>query len=215
MPPFRIVLANSQILFLQSIAKNLKEIPGLELIGEFCGAPELLEFLEKSPTDLVILDVGSQHQIETVRKIKKSHPEIKILVLLMEKSKEFFLQAILSKADGYLYKENTYSDLTIAIKRIRQGGSYFCNIISGKMADIIRGMIIEIVPKELTAKQMTVLTLRCEMKSFKEIAELLSLKESIVRNYMANVKKKLNLTTQYDLMKYAIKQGYVQNKTGV
>jgi DNA-binding NarL/FixJ family response regulator len=211
MPPYRVVVADSQILFLQSIGKNLKETPGLELIGEFGDASELLEFIEKSLPNLVILDVGNRQQIETVIKIKGSHPEVKLLALLTEKSKEFLTQAILARADGYLFKENTYLDLTMAIDKIRQGGRYFCNIISGKMADIIcEDMSSTAVGKALSAKQIKVLTLRCEMKSYREIAELLSLKETTVRNYMTNIMNKLKIRNKEDLRKYALEHGYLK-----
>ena len=212
MPPFRVVLSDNEILFLQSIKKNLEEIPDLEVIGQIITDPELLDFLKKSPTDMVILDVHNRQQIEIVKQIKMIYPKLKILILTMEKSKRWLLQAILANADGYMLKENTYSDLISAIGKIRQGGSYFCNIISGKMADIIRDEFSrKIVRKPLSPMQLKVLIFRCESKSYKEIAELLSLSYNTVRNYMVTIKAKLNLRTQSDLIKYAIEQGYIPN----
>ena len=210
MPPFRVVLSDNEILFLQSIKKNLEEIPDLEVIGQVVTGPELIDFLKKSPTDMVILDVHNREQIEIVKQMKMIYPQIKILVLTMEKSKRWLLQAIMADADGYMLKENTYLDLITAIERIRHGGSYFCNIISSKMADIIREQFSNKVDrKPLSPVQLKVLILRCESKSYKEIAELLSLSYNTVRNYMVTIKNKLNLRTQSDLIKYAIEQGYI------
>lgn len=210
MPPFRVVLSDNQLLFLQSIKKNLEEIPDLEVIGQVVTGPELLDLLKKSPTDMVILDVRNRQQIEIVEQMKRMYPEVKILILTMEKSKRLLLQAILANADGYMFKENAYSDLINAIGKIRQGGSYFCNIISGKMADIIREEFSsKIVLKPLSPIQLKVLILRCESKSYKDIAELLSLSYNTVRNYMVIIKNKLNIRTQSDLIKYAIEQGYI------
>ena len=210
MPPFRVVLADHQTLFLQSIRKHLGEIPDLEVNEEVYGGPELLEFLKKSPTDMVILDVGDLEQLYLVKKIKRIYPEVKVLVLTMAGSEEFLLWAILARANGYLLKENAYSELLMAITKIRQKGSYYCDIISDKMADIIRRMNIKIVQKGLTAQQIKILTLRCESKTSREIAELLSLSASTVRNVIITIKKKLNLKTQFDLMQYAINQGYIK-----
>ena len=210
MPPFRVVLANHQTLFLQSIRKNLGEIPDLEVNEEIYGSPGLLEFLKKSPTDMVILDVGDLEQLDLVKKIKRIYPEVKVLVLTMAGSEEFLLGAILARADGYLFKENVYSELLIAITKIRQKGSFYCDIISDKMADIIRRMDSKIVQKRLTSKQIKILTLRCESKTGKEIAELLTISPSTVKNVIITIKKKLNLKTQFDLVQYAIKQGYIK-----
>ena len=210
MPPFRVVLANHQTLFLQSIRKNLEEIPDLVVHEEVCGAHELSEFLKKSPTDMVILDVGNLEQLDMVKTIKRIYPEVKILVLTMTEPEEFLLQAILAGADGYLLKENAYSELITAINKIRQRGNYYCDMISDKMADIIRKTNSKFFLKPLTVKQIKILTLRCESKTSKEIAELLELSPSTVKNVIINIKKKLNLKTQFDLIQYAFKQGYIK-----
>jgi DNA-binding NarL/FixJ family response regulator len=211
MPPFRVVLADDEILFLQSIKKNLDEIPEVDVIGQIVADSDLLEFLKKSPADLVIMDVHHQEQMEIVKQIKMIYPEVKILILTMGKSKKWLLQAILAHTDGYMLKENKYTDLITAIERIRKGGSYFCTIISSKMAEIIREEFSsKIVKKLLSAVQLKVFLLRCEAKSYKEIAKLLSLSPNTVRNYMVTIKHKLNLKTQADLIKYAIEQGHIQ-----
>ena len=209
MPPYRIVLADNETLFLQSIEKNLAEIPDIEVIGEVATGPELLDLLKKSPTDMVILDVRSRQQMEIVKQMKMMYPKVKILILTMDKSKTLLTQAILANVDGYMMKENTYSDLITAIERIKKGGSYFCNIISSTMANIIREEpCSNIAIKPLSPMQQKILTLLCQSKSYREIAELLSLRYNTVRNYMVTIKNKLNLKTKPDLIKFAIEQGY-------
>jgi DNA-binding NarL/FixJ family response regulator len=210
MRPFRVLLSNNQLLFSQSIKKNLEENPDIKVIIQIVAGHELLPILKKSRTDMVILDIYSRHQFEIVEQIKSGYPKVKILILTMTKSKKLLLRAILANVDGYMLKENTYSDLVNAIKNILQGGSYFCNTISGKMADIIRDKISsKNVQKALSPKQLKILNLRCESKSYKEIAEILSLNYNTVTNYMAIIMKKLNLKTQNDLIKYCIEEGHI------
>ncbi len=212
MPPFRILLTNNELLFLQSIKKNLEEIPDIEIIEQVVSDHELPDLLKSFLPDMVILDIHNQKQMELVKQMKVSYPKVKIMILTMEKSKRLLLQAILANVDGYLLKVNTFSDLIEAIDIIRRGGRYFCNIISNKMADIIREEFSsKISVKPLSPMQLKVLILRCESKSYKDIAESLSLSYNTVRNYMVTIKHKLQLKTQSDLMKYAIQQGYMQN----
>jgi len=215
MPPFRVVLANDQLVSLQSIKKNLEKIPDLEVIGEVVTGPELLDFLKKAPPDLVILDVHNRQQNEIVEQMKRIYPKVKVLILTMKRSKKLLLKAILANVDGYMLEENTYSDLVTAIDIIRHGGSYFCNIIYSEMADIIRNEFSgKLVRHLLSPMQIKVLILRCESKSYKEIAKLLSLSYNTVRNYMVNTKNKLGIRTQADLIKYAIEQGYIPINPG-
>ncbi len=157
---------------------------------------------------MVVLEADNLQQIEMVKEVKRIYPTVKILLIMAEKSK-LLLQAILARADGYLLKENAFSDLINAIEKIRQGRSYFCDIISGKVADMIRDGMSNKIKKRLTAKQIKVLTFRWESKTCREIAELLSLSPSTVRNYITNIKRKLNLKTESDLVTYATRQGYI------
>jgi DNA-binding CsgD family transcriptional regulator len=60
----------------------------------------------------------------------------------------------------------------------------------------------------LTTREIEVLTLLSEGKSSKEIAELLFISTMTVQNHRANIKKKLNIRKNADLVKYAIQKGY-------
>ena len=210
MPPFRVVLADKQKLFLQSLRTNIGEIPGIEVIEEVYSGINLLEIIKKTTIDMIIIDVENLQDLEAVKEIKQAYPKIKILILSMIKSKELLLQAILANVDGYMFTENAYSDLIKAIQVIRQGASYFCNISSVKMAEIIRELVNQkSAKKELTNREISVLTLRCAGNSYIKIAELLSIMPNTVKNHMDNIKKKLNLRTIPGLIEYAIKKGYL------
>ncbi len=205
MPFFRVVLADKQKLFLQSLRKNIGEIPGIEVIEEVYSGINLLEIIKKTTIDMIIIDVENLQDLEAVKEIKQAYPKIKILILSMIKSKELLLQAILANVDGYMFTENAYSDLIKAIQVIRQGESYFCNISSVKMAEIIREQVNQkYTKKALSKKEISVLRLRCEGKSFKNIAEDLSIGTKTVASHMTNIRKKLNLRTLPDLLRYAI-----------
>lgn len=210
MPPFRVVIGDKQKLFLQAIRKNIEGIPDIEVIGEVYSVLNLLDIMKKSTVDLIIMDVENLQDIETLKEIKESYPEIKILILNMTKSKELLMQAILLKVDGYMITENAYSDLITAIHKISQGERYFCNIISGIMADIIHYELIRKVDRGLLSdREITVLTLRCKANSSAKIAELLSISPKTVACHITNIKKKLGIKTTSELMQYAIKHGHL------
>jgi two-component system response regulator NreC len=213
MAPYRILLSDNEILFLQSIKKNLEEIPEIEVIGQVVPGPQLLDFVKESLADMVIVNIRTQGQMEIIKQMKTIYPKIKILILTMDKSKPLLEQAILANIDGYMIKENAYSDLITAIERIRKGGTYFCNIISSQMANIIYDQLCsKIARKQLSPMQQKVLKLLCQSKSYREIAELLSLNYNTVRNYMVTIKNKLNIKAKSDLIKYAIEQGYTSSR---
>ena len=128
----------------------------------------------------------------------------------MHKSTEHLIRAFSAGADGYLLKENARADLIAAIDKIRHGKTY----VSPLITDLIGEMFVHKkgrstgAAEPLTTREIEVLTLLSEGKSSKEIAELLFISTMTVQNHRANIKKKLKVRKNADLVKYAIQKGY-------
>ncbi len=212
MKPFRIVLADDHILLRNALRKSIEAFPDLEVMGELSNGNELLAFLKVSRPDLIILDITMPELqgTEAAKEIKKLYPEIKILILTMHKSRDHLRNALAAEVDGYLLKENAYEDLIKAIRAIQQGKRYISNLVLSKVKEII------LQDKEdwskqtgtLTTREMVILKLIAEGKSSREIADRLFISVPTVNRHRFNIKHKLALKSNADLVKYAIEKGY-------
>jgi two-component system, NarL family, response regulator NreC len=137
MVPYRIILADHHAPLREGLKRILKEKPDLEIIGEAGDGSELLSLLWLSnlAPHMVILDpsMPSFWGVESIHKVKGIHPEVKILILGIHKDKEYFGQAIINGAEGYLLKENADRELLPAIELVRQGGVYVPSLLSGTL----------------------------------------------------------------------------------
>jgi len=168
----------------------------------------LLDFLKKSPPDLVILDISMPNLrgLEAIKEIKSSYPQVKILVLTMHKKKEFIRQALTGGADGFLLKEDAGGELIQAVQAIRKGGKYFSPLLATLMASLVlEGDQAEI----LTIREREVLKLLAEGKRSEEIATLLHISPHTVRRHRYNIMEKLDINNLADLLKYAISHHYL------
>jgi DNA-binding NarL/FixJ family response regulator len=228
MEPYRILLAEDHLLFREFLKKSLGEISGIKVVGEVGDGLQLLKLIEEIKPQMVILDIEMPilSGLEAARTIKKAYPEIKILLLTMYKDKDHFIMALKAKVDGYLLKENLFKDLITAIEMIRNGNLYISDILSRKMVEYIvhgtwsKSLDLENLPgkeaergesvvvKNLSQREIEVLTYFAQGKSLKEISEILDISWSTVRNHIAKIKKKLGIKKNIDLIKYALKQGY-------
>lgn len=113
------------------VRRLVKEIietsPELAVIGEMDDAVALLQFLENSAAQLVVLDVSMPKMsgLEAARRIKQEHPEVKVLILTIHKYQEYVERARSWGAEGYLLKEEIGDELLPAITSLRRGGTYF------------------------------------------------------------------------------------------
>jgi DNA-binding NarL/FixJ family response regulator len=211
--PYQIVLADDHLLFREGVKRIIEAYPELKVVGEVNDGLMLLELLKISPPGIVILDISMPNLqgIEATREIKTLCPEVKVLILTMHKSKEHLYRAISAGAEGYLLKEDAHTDLITAIKTIQAGGTYISPLIGDQMTDIfvekLRGKL-ESPTGPLTNREIQVLQLVAEGKTSKEIADLLFISMMTVQNHRTNIKRKLNIKKNADLVKYAIEKGY-------
>ena len=211
MKPFRIVLADDHILLRNALSKSIAAFPDLEVIGEVSNGNELLDFLTVSRPDLIILDITMPELqgTEAAKEIKKAFPGIKILILTMHKSKNHLRNALAAGVNGYLLKENAYEDLIKAIRTIQQGKTYISSLVLTKMQEIIAQPDDRSKQTNcLTTREIVILKLMAEGKSSREIADRLFISVATVNRHRFNIKNKLALKSNADLIKYAIEKGY-------
>ena len=216
MSPYDIVLADDHVLVRQGLKRIIEESTDLRVVGEANDGLELLTLLRHVTPQMVILDIfmPNLRGIEAIHEVRKIHPEVKVLILTMHKDKEYLYLALSAGAKGYLLKEDADKELFSAIEKVRHGKVYISPHFSEEVVDdlvqIGKGdtkTIFEVDP--LTPREREVLKLIAEGKSSKEIAQLLFISVLTVNNHRANIMEKLNLNKATDLVKYAIRKGYI------
>lgn len=205
---YRIILADDHILLRNALRKSIEELRDLEVIAEVNDGMELLQSLRILQPELIILDISMPNLrgIEAAHEIKKYYPGIKILVLTMHKSPDYLRNALAAGVDGYLLKENAYGDLIKAIRSIQQGTRYISSLMLAK--EIIQPEGDWHIQSEfLSTRENVVLKLLAEGKSSREIAHLLFISVPTVNRHRFNIRQKLGLKGNADLIKYAIEKG--------
>jgi DNA-binding NarL/FixJ family response regulator len=213
MHPYRIILADDHLLFRKGLKRIIEDSQNLSVIGEAGDGLELLELLKKTKPDMIILDISMPNLrgLEATHEIKSICPEAKILILTMHRNKEYLLQTLSAKADGYLLKEDTDAQLIAAIRSIRGGKIFLSPLMSDDLSQDLLGLMESSdrsLDKTLSTREKEVLTLLAEGKSSSEIADLLYISQRTVEHHRASINKKLKAKNIVDLVKYAIRKGY-------
>ena len=208
MNAYTVILADDHAMFRDGIRRIIERLNDVAIIGEANDGLELLDLLKVSCPDLILLDISMPNLrgLEAIREIKKTYPQIKILVLTMHKKKQFILQALKDGANGFLLKEDAGDELLRALQTIRNGGQYLSPLLSS----VLSSLVLEKEETEiLTTREKEVLKLIAEGRKTSEIAEALYISPYTVRRHRANVMEKLNIKGLADLVKYAISQSYI------
>lgn len=179
------------------------------------------DFLEKMveahkiiDPDVVLMDIDMpvMNGIEAVYEGKTRYPNSKYLMLTIFDENEKIFNAIKAGADGYLLKDEP-------IEKIKEAITSLINEESAPMSPSIARRVLnllaskkdsdkkkEIIPDlNLTPREQEVLQLLVEGLEYKEISAKMELSPNTVRNHVANVYKKLHVSSKAQAIKVYLK----------
>jgi DNA-binding NarL/FixJ family response regulator len=151
--------------------------------------------------------------IEAIKEIKSRNPETRILALTVHKNEEYILAAFQAGAEGYVLKDVTHNELTVAIKRVSQNKPYLSQAVSEVVLEgYLNGKKTLKTASSwdtLTAREKEVLKLIAEGYRNKGIADLLCISVKTVEKHRANLMKKLDLHSVSALTTFAMEKGLI------
>jgi len=213
--PIRIFLADDHNLLRQSLRVLLEKELGLAVVGEAEDGLKTLDQIEALEPDVVLMDIGMPHLdgLEATRRIKKKHPDVKVLILSMHGDDQYIGQALRAGASGYLLKDASKEELLLAIRSVNQGGSYLSPRLSRKLIDDYLRLSDRTAQDPyhdlLTDREREVFQLMAENRSSPEIGRILGISPKTVRNHRANLMEKLGLHSQSDVVMFALRHGLI------
>jgi DNA-binding NarL/FixJ family response regulator len=210
----KIAICDDQEVVCQGLGAILSTAKDLRVIGISNNGQELLEFLERKPVDVILMDLKMPilNGIQTTKLIKEKFPTIKILVLTTYDADVWLFDAIRNGADGYLLKDTSRENLILAIHDVFEGKTPVDTKIAGKLFEKIAkspNPASTSLGKDLSEREMQILRCLSHGLSNAEIAQKLFLSEGTVRNYVSGILEKLEVEDRTQAAVLALRYGLV------
>ncbi len=202
------MLADDHAILREGLASLMEKQPDIAVVG---GAEDGEECLEKAAAllpDVVVLDIKlpGMSGIEVCRRLKASHPLMRVIMLSMYEDYEYIDQALQAGADGYLLKKVVSSELVSAVRRAGQGEKVFSPQVLDAIVASLRQERSEAAKRSpegaLTEREKEVLSLMSEGLSNKQIAATLFLSPKTVEKIVSRVYRKLNVRSRTAAVKH-------------
>jgi DNA-binding NarL/FixJ family response regulator len=206
-----IIIVDDHPVFREGLKQILNDSPGMTVKGQAKNARECYELLKKISWNLVILDISlpDESGIEVLKQIKYCYPKASVLILSNYSEEQFAIRAFKSGAKGYMTKESAPREIIKAVNKIVQGKRYITSTFAEKVAEKLESGFKVIEHDKLSDREFQVMWLLGSGKSIKEIAEELVLTIQTISTYRTRILNKMDLNSNADIIRYAIKKGLV------
>lgn len=193
---------------LKSLIKN----HGMDVVCEAENGQEVIECLQKTKCDLLILDMsmpGHPAGHELIRMITESKTKVPpILIFSMSHDGWLALTALESGASGYVTKDSDPIHIVEAIRKLVTGNKYICPSIAEQIFLGNTDEGTEKPPhKSLSKREFQIFLLLLDGKSMEEIAEELCISRQTVGTHKMRIMNKLGLKSNIDIVRYALRHG--------
>lgn len=204
----RILLVDDHDIVRLGLMTLLNDRPDMEVVGEASTAAEAVRQTGALSPNVVLMDIRlpGEGGIEATRQVTARFPKVKVVMLTSFADDELVMRAISAGAVGYVLKQVGNEELIRAIQAAARGEALLDPSTTARLLSRVREaerIAEEDAFRELTDREMDVLTHLAKGKTNAEIASLLHLSEKTVGNYVSNMLEKLHLNNRIELAAYA------------
>ena len=208
MTKIRILLVDDHDIVRLGLMTLLNDQPDMEVIGEASTAAEAVHQTETLSPDVVLMDIRlpGEGGIEATRQVTAKFPKVKVVMLTSFADDELVMRAISAGAVGYVLKQVGNEELIRAIQAAARGEALLDPSTTARLLSRVREAerrAEEDAFRELSDREMDVLTHLAKGRTNAEIASLLNLSEKTGGNYVSNMFEKLHLNNRIELAAYA------------
>jgi two-component system nitrate/nitrite response regulator NarL len=202
-PVARLILVDDHPLVRDGLRARLEAVPNLEVVGEAGDANAALALAAEQNPDLALMDVGmsGMNGIALAGVFHEQFPAIRVLMLSMHDNIEYLRQAVRAGASGYVLKDSPATEIVQAIGAVLDGRTFFS---AGLGARMIQASAMRTPVDQLTPRERDILDALAEGLSSKQIAQRNGLSVRTVETHRLNMKRKLDIEGQAELIKFAV-----------
>jgi DNA-binding NarL/FixJ family response regulator len=203
----RVLIADDTLIAREGLKSILVGVRGIEVVGEASSAQEAVQLAQERRPDIVLMDLlwhgDDTAGAEATRQISRTVPETKVLLVTVYP--QLIAKAREAGATAALEKGFSKDDLINLIRHVHRTQQFTVARFGEDVANTIG-----LPPQEsLTPREEEVLQLLVEGKAVREIALVLGIAPSTVKNHVQSIYGKLQVSNRAEAVRKAMRAGIV------
>jgi DNA-binding NarL/FixJ family response regulator len=222
-PRIRVLAVDDQRVVREGLAMLLGLLPDIEVVGTAADGEEALALAGELRPDVILMDLRMPRVdgVEATRRLRASHPEIKVVVLTTYADDRSVIDALRAGALGYLTKDAGADEIRQALQRVASGQASLDPAVQMHLVEAIATTATAAttdatstpaasqLPDGLTPREVEVLGLIGAGLSNTEIAAQLFVSEATVKSHVNHMLPKIGARDRAQAVGYAYRHGLV------
>jgi len=207
MAPIKVLIADDHQVIIDGMTSIVNGEANLEVVATVKNGQEVLDYLEENDVDVALLDINMPilNGVQTCKRLKKLHPEVKVIALSMYPTDSYVRRMMQYGASGYLLKDDSSFVIIEAIKEVHAGGTFISHKLTGDIDDSTTSEASDTI----TDREKEILQLISEGMTNPEIAKKVFLSYHTVVSHRKTLLRKLNAKTSAELIRVAMEKGFI------
>jgi DNA-binding NarL/FixJ family response regulator len=199
----RILLVDDHPLVRDGLRARLDAVPDVTVVGEAENAADALALADSIQPHLALMDIGMKgvNGIELAGLFHARFPHIAVVMLSMHGNLEYVRQTAQAGARGYVLKDAPAHEIVTAIDTVMNGGMYYSAAIAAR---VLQATAVTDPRDTLSAREHDILAMIGRGMANKQIAAEAGLSVRTVETHRLNIKRKLGIEGQAELIRYAV-----------
>jgi DNA-binding NarL/FixJ family response regulator len=219
MKKVKLLLADSEPVFREGLAKILLKHQTIEVVSECASGLEAVNHARDSKADMIVLDdLSSDNTPDIIKQLRQTVPDLIIAVIGHPEKTPNVADIIRAGGKACLSKTSTADDLLKSLELISRGrvviSPVFVESFVSQIADIEKGNGVRKADKAalISDRELEIVRLVVEGATNKEIARELGISENTAKVHVKNILGKLLLKNRQQLVTRAFKETWVSIK---
>ena len=217
-----VLIVDDQALVRVGLRKILESEPELTVLGEAGDGEDAVAAAHRLRPDVVLMDIRMPvlDGIEATRRIVRSRPGTRVLILTTFGLDTYVYDALRAGASGFMLKDAPPEELVAAVRIVASGDALLAPAVTRAVIDEFARRQPVAEPKvpsavaELTPREREVLDLLAGGLSNPEICAQLVISEATAKTHVAHILQKLGLRDRVQAVIYAYESGLLTPRAG-
>lgn len=187
--------------------------PDLDVVGEAGDGAQALAWLASNEADVLLLDIQMKGQsgLDVARRLRRSHPDLKIVVLTTYDDETYVHEALEAGVSGFLLKSVSHERLPDSIRAVMKGEKLLSPTLISTVVAGYQELAQEQAVREsgLTSEEVQVLAAIAEGAGNKDVAERFFWSEATAKRRVQEIMAKLGVSSRAQAVAEAARRGWI------